>query len=489
MVIDPLEKVAKLVGAKVAKVRDWEAFVAALIASKRAVSVVEDEEDEEDEPVDSAAIVAAIAALPGAAVPARALAWHDPYVHAKWAVTAVIRELARALSAERLGLVRLHVADRTRVVVVRVPWADRAELVAAAKQAGGRATALGPTKPGKPLRAAKPPPVHVKRHHLPRTRAAIPNSPGSRLVFPDKGHTYLLDVDTWPPKAVELAPRYSRCVALHPSGDGCAVAYGADPIRVDRIPRRGKPRTLELGADIHLEALGFLGDMLVALPSEPDYRAIPGKPATATGPLACPRGERVFSPLFGLPATRVKPYRGHGTSEFVHHGFARTGAGDDVLLWEGGGYVNGERRFELPAKTPKGDVLQTLPAPGDAFYLVVSYDVVLVRAGAKPVRTPLVGVDGIAAGPDGVVLARPIGKPPRPALLAWWPTTNRVVHVKHAVFGTAPRVRGQPTIFTAHGYAPGSELVWLYDTIGEDVYAVPWRAIETLRDPPTRPVA
>jgi hypothetical protein len=231
--------------------------------------------------------------------------------------------------------------------------------------------------------------------------------------------------------------------------------------------------------ELEVAHLGFVGDDLVILPKDWCYRG-----EHVTRPLICRAGKRAFAPIAELPPAKVVPWSNAKPTWFLREGFARTGAGADVLIWDNAGYVRSGRslvrRFELPKATVAGRAIATCPADGDAFFALANDAIYEIRAGATPVRRmPIVAdAEHLVAGPDGCVLVRMIRRAKTiPLMYAWWPARREYAAVGPTVFGYG---KGGTTWFNDHGYAAASELVWGYETLGDELRAVAWGVIAAL---------
>lgn len=107
------------------------------------------------------------------------------------------------------------------------------------------------------------------------------------------------------------------------------------------------------------------------------------------------------------PVPKVAPARGH-KGMFVF-GFATTGDGADVLVWDGDGYeLVGEKlvkTFPLGAVTKNGG-WASAPSGDGSFHYTLDGQLFLAERRKKPraVATKTRNVQGLAAGPDGSVL-------------------------------------------------------------------------------------
>lgn len=297
--------------------------------------------------------------------------------------------------------------------------------------------------------------------------------------------SHLLDLGSWPPTSRRLAPMLTMIAAR--AADGrialCGVTVPSSP------PNAPRPRTLRLVAGKTTEildeavppaitidgidGLGFVGDELVLLPTEPTYRR---------GEVAQPhvlRGGR-FVPL-AVPAVTVAPFTPRSFPAFAVQGFARTGASTDVLLWGSSGYVakpRFRRAYDLGELAPSE--ISTVAGPKDSFFLANDERVLEIRAGAPPRRRLARAgrIVAVAPGPEGVVLAaliRPVAR--QPIAIAWWPAQHEYAAIPGALFGQTKR----DWFSQGHlGYHPRSKLVWGFEPVGDHLCAVAWDAIAAL---------
>ncbi len=473
--------------AKRLKGGDWTAFVAALVAGKYAFRYRYDHEGNEHEDsydfADTTALLARAKAANGRfTLPATAFAWHDAGQQDHWGPVPIVNALATAISMEGIGVVRLHLADRDEAVIAFVPWDDRASIVAGAKALREKIEMIGPKKPKPPPRAAKPRPTAAKRVHLrgcvfhpykilPRAHALV--------VSTSRGAEELVDLSAWPPIRRTLRPFRCETLAIHANGKlvGSVRGYSNEV----RSYARGATALCTPAVPDNLESmrLEFVGDDLVLFPHEWCYRA-----KSVTRPLICRAGTTELVELLELPPAKPIAWSNVKACAFLRQGFARTGDGADVVIWERGGYTlagkTWVRRFELPKTTPGNYSIATAPGTGDAFYALVDRSVVEIRAGKKPVSRLLLETlgDRIVAGPDGAILvsaSRPT--PKAPMMFAWWPERREYAEVHPALFGFTP---SKKNIITAHGFAAKSGLAWCYETIAEELRAIAWQAVAAL---------
>ena len=462
----------------------WDEL-AARLATRGHTFVLEDESDAADgEGREPREIAVALANLSRVTLPADAFAWFDGRKYDRYSTRAFLRVCGRALSAHRAALCRLETGDPIRWCVVVLPWADRDPAMLAARTAGHRIVSLGPRKPHAKLPAAKPPAAGLRRMKIAGSHHVYRRGTGDGLVLGEargKSITTLLDVSTWPPRKRELAR--CHCERIGFARDGTYAIVGTSGAL--STPRAERPIVFELHGDgdtiaipppppdVVAEQLGFVGDDLVLLPSEPTYR---GKHAQR--PFAWRPGHKRWAPI-DVPAVKVAKVTKRDFPAFCRDGFART-ADEDLLLWEGGAYAKRRGRYvrvlELGDVSPYDELSNV--ADGDGCFVVAREAIVEARPGRKPVpRLAGIGrIDGIAAALDGAIVARLIRpRPTLPVLVAWWPASREYATVPAKLFGLTGK-----QWFTEHGVAAASRLAWGYEAITDDLRAISWDAIAAL---------
>jgi hypothetical protein len=337
------------------------------------------------------------------------------------------------------------------------------------------------------MRPAKALPVTVKHMTAPWGYATMPWGVHARaaLVLTTLKHkTERLDFSTWPPKRSVVVPYHASEIAFHPDGGFAATGFHGDGAKqvwfFERRSATGAVTALEMPATdktLEIDRLGFLGDDVVLYPKDWCYRA-----KHVARPLICRAGKRAFTEISELPPANLPQRK---PSEFLRQGFARTGDGDAVMLWNHAGYVRKGKqlveRFELPKGKPVYPNISTAPADGDAFFALLDEAKIFeIRAGERPVQR-LGGagdVHMIAPGPDGAVFVRILRHQTNlPILVAWWPERRELASVPATMFGYG---KAKSVWFQDHGYAAESGLVWGYHAIGHEIRAIAWDAIAAL---------
>jgi hypothetical protein len=305
----------------------------------------------------------------------------------------------------------------------------------------------------------------------------------SLVLDTPKQTTERLDFSTWPPKRSLVAPYHANEIAFDRDG-GFVASGGRRGVRhFERRSANGAVTTLEMpGTEetIEIDCLGFLDDDIVLYPKDWCYRG-----NHVARPLICRAGKHAFTELSELPPAKVIPWSRDKPCEFLRQGFARTGDGEAVLLWNAAGYVRKGKQlvahFELPKGKPVWIDISTAPADGDAFFAAIDQAKIFeIRAGAKPLQR-LRGFDdayAIAPGPDGAILVRILRNTTNlPMFVAWWPERREYANVAATMFGYG---KTKSIWFQAHGYAAASGLVWGYHAVGKEIRAIAWDSIAAL---------
>ncbi|CAN5925020.1 hypothetical protein BH11MYX4_BH11MYX4_01480 [soil metagenome] len=271
----------------------------------------------------------------------------------------------RALSAHGLAVVQLDIASASYELTV-IQRKDVLRAKDLAKKAGGAIVLHGPKTPLKTALAAPAPKATgsakidkkkfgwLVRHNdlvqMPGVLRWTGEAPGQmldsgKIAKTDTQKTSLVDCRVWPPKETLISKGRHSVVYdhAHASRIHHAVSYPLvddeflpRPIGTLRIERTKQPpadilERLPDGFDIKIAA--WIGDLAVLFPDEPTVR---GK--TARRPLVW--NGKTLAPAKGLPdAIAKKGTRSDPWPSFLRAGFARSGAGVDVLIWEGNGFT------------------------------------------------------------------------------------------------------------------------------------------------------
>jgi hypothetical protein len=423
---------------------------------------------------------------------AKLLRWYD---EAEWINTnaaVFLKRCGNSLAAFGYALVHLDIgSDGWEVTVIPFDEVTAALEHGSALGLGknGRVTSLSPRKrPEKEPKAARvrPPTVHetfaLPEGYPPQQGG---HGEGSMLWTTKETERRALEIDlsTWPPTLHELlrSDRFASHLATSTAGarvvstaspDNEALKRGETILRgaivllrpgaspVDLLPR--------LGRGVEVQRIGFVGDGVVVLPTEPSFRG-----NAVDRPLLWEGGE-AFRVLDELPIVKVAPFAPGDFPPFVRQGFARTGNGDDVLIWEGRGWIREDGRFvaryEL-GELDAGAVIPTVRGAGDTFFLKREGRLRQARKDGPPVALlPKVrSLYDLAPGPDGTVIASKLryGSSKSPLAVVYDPSTG-----KH--FDIAPHlldVRKDDTPELVRYSAATDRLVALY---GSEVRSVPW---------------
>ncbi len=321
--------------------------------------------------------------------PKKLFAFYDADAHLRTKTLEFIRFCGRGFSAHGFALVELSVSsDCYDLTLIR--YADVARAQVLAKRAGGALVMHGPKTPmTRPLPIARAermrPSAKLEKKRVPwlATNADFMQTPGFlhwKDLSATKRTTTLVDCRMWPP-ALTLVDQ--SCVRLVMSEvHGARVLHGVRRAWENgafakrstgtmRIEQKGKgavdllPRLPDL---FDHQDLAWVGEHLVMIPTEPTIRS-----GVARRPLAW-YGTRL-APAKGLPD--VTPPKGTAKvpfPAFLLQGFARTGAGTDVLIWAGAGFIQKGnafvRAYELDRALVPGTRVIGSPAPGEAFFYV-----------------------------------------------------------------------------------------------------------------------
>lgn len=423
-------------------------------------------------------------------------AFYDEDAHLMTRTLDFIALAGRALSAHRVALVELAIdSDSYELTLVR--WRDVAALQRLAKRVGGEIVLHAPTTPlAKPLPAPPPKPKNAKLVALKVPGVdwmRHPHEVGRGVVIPTAKNTTLLDLSTWPPKKASLGIAKAR-VAMRPAGGARVVwsiwhpledgAFQPRPTGTLRV-ERGK-KTVELLAKLpdHFEpeTVGFVGDLVVLLPTEPTVRhGVTRRPLVWDGKALAPaRGLRDAKPAKG---TRRDPF-----PSFLKQGFGRLGDGRDFLVWEGKAWFAKGRAFEpaFSIATVSGyPIFRAVPSPNGCFYRapgkkprvsVLREIVATGKTWTDIERSRLDGVfDEVETAPDGrcVLIANRYADAKRPALAIFDPVQSAWTMVPATTFGLR---KDDPV--RAFGFGAGQHgetFVWVLDN--ETLKQLPWRGV------------
>ena len=428
-------------------------------------------------------------------------AFYDEDAHLKTKTNDFIALCGRALSAHGLAVVELDLPSDSFELTV-IPWKDVARAKELARKAGGGLILHGPKTPlAKPLVAApaKPgPAAKIERKKFGWRMEhddAFARLPGVlRVVGEAKRKTFLVDCRAWPPKEKLLGVGQFK-VAMHPADDAKRVLYRVyheldeaqesvpRPSGTLRVERPGHPPVDlldRLPDDYEVALAAWIGELVVLFPDETTARIRGGK-----RPLVW-NGE-TLAPARGLPDATL-----HGG--FLRGvGVARTGSGQDVVLWEGMGFVAKGEAFQkawtLVPDLPTYDKVVGAPAPGDGFFYVHRRTsrkgpTTILREARDGRCAPRARLDfrvwgQPVAAPNGAIVlgVNRSGAPKKPVLAIFHPATSELTLVP-------PNVLAFRTddIADAYGVSRGKgkdgAFLWVLDD--EEIRRVPWAAILAL---------
>lgn len=422
---------------------------------------------------------------------ARLLRWYD---EDDWITVDAAVFLGRCgsnLAAFGHALVHLDIGSDGWEATV-IPFDELARAVELGKALGlgasGRVTSLSPKK--RPPKEPKPAPARPPKIHetfvLPEGDSGAEGKGDAPMLWvtrPPDRRVLELDVSTWPPTLHEMlhTERFAHLLATSSSGarvvstaalDGEALGRG-ESVMVGQLVllRPGEP-TVDLlprlvpGVDV--SHVGFVGDAVVVLPTEPAFRG-----RRVVRPLLWEGGAAFVAPE-ELPEVQVAPFGPDNFPLFVRQGFARTGNGDDVLIWEGRGWVRERGRFVARYELGELDAgmnIPTAPGAGDAFFLLHLGRLREARRDAAPIAhlPGETSLHDLAPGPGGTLVATTLrhGAPRSPIAVVYEPAAGKRVDVPAHVLG----VRLDDTLRAVRYAAATDRLVGLY---GREVRAVPW---------------
>jgi hypothetical protein len=283
--------------------------------------------------------------------------------------------------------------------------------------------------------------------------------------------------DVWPPRVEKVATRRLPLQIV----DGArgerllAAIYNGEGTVALRTRARGKAVdvTKAVPEGFNVQAVGFVGSRAVLLPSEEECRSGRVKaPLVWTGD--------AFRVAQSLPAVTRTP---RGDASFLVQGFARTGDGEDILLWAGRGWVaNGDgfrAAYDLGPLAPWYQPYVGAPAAGDGFCVVKfgkKTELFLVGTRGKPrslLSSTTVSFEGPAPTPDGGIALKVYGRDAKTPLL-WivFPERGEIVDVPRALFGLPRDALVKSYVATEARLAIG--------LLHDEIRAVPWRKIRGL---------
>lgn len=379
--------------------------------------------------------------------PKKLFAFYDEDAHLATKTDAFITACGSALSAHGLALVELDISSDSYELTV-VPWKDIAGVQAAAKAIGGKVVLWGPKKPlAEPLPAAAKKPVG--KFQSVRVAGDIWEKRFEAMngfCSFARGATTLVDCTTWPPKKTVLDEPLVNAVVhargtifhwvTHPYVNDVSDPKASGTLRVrdvDLLPL--------LPDHFDVRDAGFVGDLVVLLPTEPTVRGkVTRRPLVWNG--------KKLAPALGLrDAVPAKPKRKGDFPSFLRQGFATTGSGIDVLVWEGEGWIAKGGALKKVCgidHVALYDLFVGAPAEGDAFVYLHRksrklVEIREVRFGAKEivrakipylVETPVAGIDRTT-----LLGVNRYAQPKAPALVVWHEATNETTDVPATAFG------------------------------------------------------
>jgi predicted DNA-binding WGR domain protein len=433
-------------------------------------------------------------------------AFYDEDAHIKTKTLDFIALSGRALSAHKLAVVQLDLASDSYELTV-IPWKDLARAKELAKKAGGELISHAPKTPlAKPLAAPAPKAGPTAKIDKKRFGWRVEHDEDARLpgvlrITGEKTRkTFLIDCRVWPPKEKLLAPGQFK-LAMHPADERKRIFYAVYHTHEDekfdprpkgtlRIERPGQaPLDLldRLPDDYDVALAAWIGELAVFFPAESTAASKNGKrPLVWNG--------KTLAPAKGLPDAKLKGgfLRGHGV--------ARTGMGEDVLLWEGMGFVaKGDAFKKAWQLVPDLQVYEKVfgaPAPGDGFFYVHQRRAkngpwAILREATQGKCVERARLDFVTwgqpiAAPDGSIVfgVNRSGAPKKPVLGVFHPATSELTLVPPNVLAFR-----KDDIADGYGVSPGKgkdgAFLWVLDD--EELRRVPWSAI--LARPRVRAVA
>jgi hypothetical protein len=400
----------------------------------------------------------------------------DDWYEAK--TDAVLAYLGKGLSAHRLALIALDIGSDSHEIAL-LPW----EAVAAAKKLA-RKVGHGIVSHAPKVALAKPlPKVPVAKSSFERVRVPRNSHASDRSLVPGalqydrKGEVTLHHCDVWPPRVEKIA---TRRLPLHvvqgASGERILAAiYNGQGTVALSSSARGKLVDVSTAVPegFSIQSAGFVGSRAVLLPTEDECRS-----GSVKAPLVW--NGSAFRPSKSLPKVTRTP---RGDAWFLAQGFARTGGGEDVLLWAGRGWVakgDGLRAaFDLAPLTPWYEPYAGVPAAGDAFYVVnfgKKTELLLVGTRGKPkvvLSSTTESFEGLAPTPDGGVVVQVYSKDAKaPLLRIAFPERGEAVDIPRALFGVTRDALVKACVATEAWLAIG--------LLHDEIRAVPWRKVRGL---------
>jgi hypothetical protein len=315
-------------------------------------------------------------------------AFYDEDQHLLTKTIDFIRLCGRAFSAHGLALVELDISSDSYELTL-LPWKDLAAAVSLAKKAGGRLIVHAPKTPvAKPLPTPAPKPrgpaklSTVRFGWQVRENNFVQNTGFLHWkdVKKDVTATSIVDCRSWPPKMTR-AGQGRLDVIIHPDS-GARILHRVMYLYVHekleprpkgtlRIETPGVPAIDlldRLPDQFEIAAAAWIGDLAVFFPTEATIRGKLGfRPLVWNGKRLAPaKGLPDAKPVKGTPRDRFP--------RFLRQGFARTGEGVDVLVWEGAGWIaKGDafvRAYAIDRDVSVHELFVGAPAPGDGFFYV-----------------------------------------------------------------------------------------------------------------------
>lgn len=476
----------------------WLALVTALTNEDIELAASIDWKDSAEEVQAALARVVAKKKLGGPDV----FAFYDEDAHIKTKTLDFITLCGRALSAHGLAVVELDLPSDSYELTV-IPWKDVARAKDLAKKAGRALVVHGPKTPlAKPLAAPPPkpgPPAKIDKKKFgwcvahDEDFARLPGvlrTTGEATETKDTRKTFLLDCRVWPPKEKLVAPGLFK-LSVHPADEAKRILYrvylqvvggkiATRPSGLLRVERPNHPPVdllARLPDHYTVDLAAWIGDRAVFFPATVGKQG--KRPLVWNG--------KTLTPAKGLPEAKLSGGFLRGV------GVARTGDGEDVLLWERMGFVaRGDRfvkAFELVANLQVYEKVIGAPAPGDGFFYVhqlraKSGPQAILREARRGKCVERARLDFVVwgqpvAAPDGRIVfgVNRCGAPKAPVLGVFHPTTNEITLVPPNVLAFR-----KDDIAAGYGVSPGKgkdgAFLWVLDD--EELRRVPWSAILTL---------
>ncbi|MEO6777044.1 MAG: hypothetical protein ABI467_29200 [Kofleriaceae bacterium] len=309
-----------------------------------------------------------------------AFAFYDEDAHLETKTLAFIDLCGRALSAHGLALVEFDLASDSYELTV-IPWNDLAAAQRLARTAGGKLILRAPKTPlAKPLPAPPPKPKSPMQLDTFRFGRGLDGNKVSWRVDPNEFEqtpgflfryeydTQLVDCRVWPPKITRVTHEQVDVVVHERNGARILWKTYNDQrlLWIERPGRASVDLIARLPPKFYIERALWIGDLAVFLPQ--DFTV--GQFKELRRPLVW--NGKMFAPAKGLPAAKPKSFSDNRWPPAVTRGFARTGDGVDVLIWEGYGWVvKGDgfvKKWKLLRDLDKWWLIVGAPGPGNSFY-------------------------------------------------------------------------------------------------------------------------